>query len=102
MGFDAIWVLCNQGAEFHGHIFFSCPYFDKIWTRVLNRFHMNRRPSGWTSELNWAAQNLKCASFSNAFYNLLLSAVVYHVCGERNTKIFSNRSWDQETVFRGI
>ena len=52
--------------------------------------------------MNWAAQNLKCASVVSALYKLVLSAVVYHVCGERNARIFSNRSRDQETVFRGI
>ena len=83
-------------------IFFSCPYSGQIWTRVPDRFQMNRSPAGWSSELYWAAQNLKCASFGNNLYKLVMSAVVYHVWGERIAWIFSNRSRDQETVFRGI
>ncbi|GFY80551.1 ARM repeat superfamily protein [Actinidia rufa] len=95
------YVLCNQGAESHEHLFFSCIYSGQIWTRVLDMFRMNRSVSGWSSELFWAAQNLECASFGNV-YKLVLFAVVYHVWGERNARIFGNQSRDKETVFRGI
>ncbi|GFS43455.1 hypothetical protein Acr_00g0085230 [Actinidia rufa] len=29
-----------------------------IWDRVLRRFQINRRPSGWSFEKDWAVQKL--------------------------------------------
>ena len=52
--------------------------------------------------MNWAIQNLNREGFGNTKYKLVLSAMIYHVWGERNARIFNDKARNKNMVFRDI
>ena len=69
---------------------------------------MNKRPSGCSSERDWAVHNLSRPSFGNSLYKLVLSAAIYHVVffggwvGGREMHTSSTTKLETGRLFRSI
>ncbi|XP_057469411.1 uncharacterized protein LOC130758495 [Actinidia eriantha] len=98
MAVDPTCVLCHQA----DHLFFNCSFSGQIWTRMLAKVQVNRSPSSWDFQLQWAILNKSKACFSSCLYNLGLSADFYHICGERNARVFCNNARGVNSVLRNI
>lgn len=45
-------LLCNADMETRDHLFFSCPFSNGIWQKILQKCEMSRPAKDWTNELN--------------------------------------------------
>ncbi|KAH7842859.1 hypothetical protein Vadar_009874 [Vaccinium darrowii] len=91
MAVDPLCVLCASEAESHGHLFFSCPFASQLWSRILHKFKVCRRPGNWDHEISWATLHLKHKGFPSALYKLAMAGSVYYIWKARNEYIFGNK-----------
>ncbi|KAI8560034.1 hypothetical protein RHMOL_Rhmol04G0223500 [Rhododendron molle] len=65
-----------------------------VWSRVLRKNNISRGPLSLHQELIWASAQRKGKSFCSTVYKLSLAATSYFLWGERNMRIFQNKSRD--------
>lgn len=95
-------VLCNQGMETHGHLFFDCSYAKSIWSDLLGRNLVLRWPNSWDYELVWVVKHCKVKGFRSAIYKLSLAAAIYHIWLERNARVFTQKCSSPDLVVKAI
>lgn len=73
-----------------------------IWSRVLRKNDIFRAPLPLNQELVWAGAQMKGKSFCSTIYKLSLAATTCFLCGERNMRIFQNKSRDVDGLAAAI
>lgn len=81
-------VLCNGSLENIEHLFFDCGYTKIIWEEILRRNGIQRCATNWSGECNLALMEGKGRGFEAHIRLLTLSAAVYYIWWERNSRIF--------------
>ncbi|KAI8539117.1 hypothetical protein RHMOL_Rhmol09G0156000 [Rhododendron molle] len=88
--------------ESHAYLFFDCQFSAIIWSRVLRKNNISRGPFSLHQELIWASAQRKGKSFCSTVYKLSLAATSYFLWGERNMRIFQNKSRDVDGLVAAI
>ncbi|XP_059668885.1 uncharacterized protein LOC132313970 [Cornus florida] len=94
-------TLCLFSGESLNHIFFSCSFTAPIWSHLQNTCGFYTR-SQWNDFIFWASHHWSSKSIANAINKLALSASLYHIWVERNSRIFQDISSNQNTVLLKI
>lgn len=96
-------VLCNGDLECHSHLFFACQFTTWIWLRIQGRCIQGRcgvSPYAWdlNSEVQWGISNSRKGSVLSLLFKLSLSASIYYIWKERNSRTFQEVGHDLATV----
>lgn len=91
-------VLCSQGEDSHGHLFFACTWASSIWTKIRSWLRITRR----MSTLNSALKGLKSCRNGLEFRmrRVSLAIVVYLIWQERNKRVFDSNCSSVDHMFR--
>ena len=84
-------VLCG-GIESVDHLFFECTFAKLVWQKVQKMYLLYRGDFCWQMEVQWWSVFLKGKSFATQPRRLDLSATVWHLWQERNSRIFKQTS----------
>ncbi|XVF58702.1 hypothetical protein PTKIN_Ptkin07bG0087500 [Pterospermum kingtungense] len=69
--------LCSTEVEDRDHMFFSCYFFQQIWTTILNLYGLNTSACDWNSTLDWAIQKFKGKALQSIILRLAWRASIY-------------------------
>lgn len=91
-------VSCNGDLECHSHLFFACQFTTWILLRIRGRCGVS--PHAWdlNSEVQWGISNCRKGSVQSLLLKLSLSASIYYIWKERNSRIFQEVGHDLATV----
>ena len=95
-------VLCCSAQESHRHLLFECPMSAQIWQNILRKAKVHVPHLSWDILIDWLASNWVGASLSLSLSKLCLTATVYYVWQERNTRIHENRSRNVDCITHTI
>lgn len=91
-------LFCGAACEDRDHLFFDCRFSHKVWREIL-KLNLISKPIGlWNQELDWAISACKGKSFSVRLLKLGLTAVVYHIWAERNSRNHGEAPKSAETI----
>ncbi|XP_074313550.1 uncharacterized protein LOC141648729 [Silene latifolia] len=95
-------VLCKQAMETHSHLFFECVFAGDLWRKVLDWMRVRGRTSNLRKELYWCSNRRHRKHWQAGWYYCCLSACIYTVWQERNTRIFSGKETDIPTLLKQL
>ncbi|XP_059654266.1 uncharacterized protein LOC132300982 [Cornus florida] len=92
--------LCNSDYESLDHLFFSCNYSSHIWRVIQEVTRFTFQPHSWSDLIAWCSTHWISQKF--LVHKLLLSAAVYFLWMERNSRAFRNKSSSPQHVMSQI
>jgi hypothetical protein len=85
-------VLCGQGVEDLDHLFFSCPFSERLWLLLCDKCNLPWIQRSWVESVGWMIQNSKGKSLKSLIYKRMFAASVYAIWRERNTRTFQDKA----------
>ncbi|KAJ9536546.1 hypothetical protein OSB04_un000298 [Centaurea solstitialis] len=79
--------LCNACMDSHSHLFFECSFASDVWSRIKVKVNWLNAPTSWDVMMDVLA--VTCTSSRPLMQKLALSATVYMIWQERNTRLFT-------------
>ncbi|XP_077226384.1 uncharacterized protein LOC143862957 [Tasmannia lanceolata] len=90
---DRSCLLCNSASESVNHIFFNCSYSAWIWRLILRRISDRRKQKkSLSDEKNWIRSKFKKKGQTYTFVRTLLTASIYLIWQERNSRLFQKKN----------
>ena len=84
-------VLCDEEAESHEHLFFSCPYSTTVWHQIKVQTQIHWPTKRWKHLLLWGRRKFSTKNKATNFIaKQTLATTVYFLWTERNGRIFQN------------
>ncbi|GKB15011.1 RNA-directed DNA polymerase, eukaryota, reverse transcriptase zinc-binding domain protein [Tanacetum coccineum] len=94
-------ALCEQCADSHNYLFFSCEFSKVIWEE-LNKM-LNVRLSGcWDLIINDMLRMPRNKNIWSIVRRLVCAAAVYFIWQERNCRLFRNEKRNCETIVKRV
>ncbi|XP_058183535.1 uncharacterized protein LOC131301328 [Rhododendron vialii] len=81
-------VLCSASVENHEHLVFQCPFSSQLWKALQKDLRPQCPVTSLPQIMDWMIQVDRGSLFSCLFSKVALAALLYHVWGERNSRIF--------------
>ncbi|XP_074289222.1 uncharacterized protein LOC141614371 [Silene latifolia] len=94
-------VLCGSAMETHQHLFFSCPYSNKVMQGTLTWQGIIRRILNLKHKLNKLAR-YRCKTWRKKLSCCALAAGIYGLWHERNKRIFVGHCRSPDQLLRWI
>ena len=57
-------VFCRDIVETHNHLFFDCPFTERLWCSLKGKVNVQWPRLDWPDLVNWYAANMKGKTFS--------------------------------------
>ena len=92
--------FCHNGSDSHDHLFFECPYPNQIWNGLKPKLNLHVVTDNWTDIIKDFRQAAKGKSIWPIIRRLVLGGTVYHLCQERNDRIFQNKGRSYDMVVK--
>ncbi|XP_059629603.1 uncharacterized protein LOC132272474 [Cornus florida] len=90
--------LCLADWESLDHLFFKCKYSCAIWEFIQHVTSYYTKPNSWRELIDWCSYNWSRGKWLT--HKLLLSAAIYFIWQERNTRAFRNKSSPPYLIIR--
>ncbi|GAV66074.1 zf-RVT domain-containing protein [Cephalotus follicularis] len=84
------------------HLFFACPYAQRIWIEVLSKCNIYRPILPWQEEVQWMADHARGNKPPQVFRKLAIGETLYHIWVERNRRSFRNCFLPPEAIIHKI
>lgn len=78
--------LCQAPVETHDHLFFSCPFAQRVWLALLTHCGLSCVSLSWSAFISWAVSSFSGNSLQFLLARLSLAACVYYLWQERNAR----------------
>ncbi|KAB1200869.1 hypothetical protein CJ030_MR0G006019 [Morella rubra] len=85
---DITYVFCGDAEKDFNRLFFDCPFSNRIWVLMRDKYVLPRDQFCWQDTISWAAMYLKGNSFHACICKLILSATVYGIWKEHNQRLY--------------
>ena len=85
-------ALCRQNVEDLNHLFFTCPFSERIWRILCDKSNLPWVHRSWGETVHWMTQNFKGKSLRSVICRLMFAAAVYAIWRERNSRIFNEKA----------
>ncbi|GJW36359.1 RNA-directed DNA polymerase, eukaryota, reverse transcriptase zinc-binding domain protein [Tanacetum coccineum] len=85
-------IFCKKVKDSHAHLFFSCEFTSKIWSRMKGLVKLNDAPFKWSDILNFLLRRPCNKPIWSVLQRLLIGATIYFVWQERNIRIFQDKN----------
>lgn len=97
--FSNLCLLCERSMENHDHLFFGCPYSDKVWRFILLCCSFTPPCLDWDTTLAWLEDNQNWKSkFHKHLVTFCFSVTVYFIWYERNKRFVHKVKRNENTV----
>ncbi|XP_020272555.1 uncharacterized protein LOC109847736 [Asparagus officinalis] len=98
-------VLCTGSTnrpESKNHLFFECQYSASVWNDMMEWLGFTWRSCDWNCVMNWFNNNLKGLGFMKKVKRMVLSATIYWIWKERNSRIFQQKCRSSDQLVREV
>lgn len=99
---DAQCVLCQQSTETHGHLFSRCAYSSQLWRSIQSSQNPCCPFDELSQVIGWMVQYGNGDQFSCLVSKISLAALIYHIWGERNRRIFQGYGGQVQQLERSV
>jgi len=99
---DDLCVLCLQEAETTDHLYFQCPYTAYLWKLCKLKLGITSISVSLFEEVTVISSKFKHKCHTRTLAKLVLSAVIWHIWQERNSRIFNHESKLKFQVFKEL
>ena len=82
--------FCFTISDSHDHLFFQCEFSNAIWNHCCSKSGIDVYYSNWNDLVLKISSGLKSRTVENLIKKWVLASCVYHICKERNLRIFCN------------
>ncbi|KAI3880019.1 hypothetical protein MKW92_024786 [Papaver armeniacum] len=103
MDVNPVCVLCNLMIEDDMHLLFNCCYSVQVWDllcTLLGIRFINHRD--WEVQIQWVVAQFAGPKSVGTLKKLACNACIYHLWGERNRRIFTQKSVNPEVLFHMV
>jgi len=94
---DMTCVLCSQGEESHGHLFFICAWASSLWTKIRSWLRITRHMPTLNSVLR--GLNSCHNGLKSRMRRVSLAIIVYLIWQEKNKRVFDNNYNSVDRMF---
>ncbi|XP_031281863.1 uncharacterized protein LOC116140357 [Pistacia vera] len=94
--------FCNHGQETIDHLFFACPYTQRIWNRILELSSLGYVTRSWNDYVEHITSRWRKNKLKYSIGKLSLGAAIYSIWRERNSRIFGGECKDAHTLYNSI
>ncbi|XP_074290260.1 uncharacterized protein LOC141616992 [Silene latifolia] len=95
-------ILCKNANETHRHLFFKCSYSASIWKGLMNWIKAPGRTVNLWQKLRWSTQRKTQKHWKMRIFRCCLTAAVYSIWLERNSRIFRDKEMVVGVLLRHI
>ena len=99
---DTTCVLCRNCLGSRYHLFFSCPFTDRIWAHIMRLCLIFNPVTSWNEIVDWGLKNWKAKSLRAVLFKLAWGAALYHLWVQRNNHIQGGHLKTEESLLQGI
>ncbi|CAH2033720.1 unnamed protein product [Thlaspi arvense] len=98
---ETICLLCGSSSESQNHLFFDCPFSNRVWSALLLKLDILNAPTSWAQIISWlpAALPQRDAQLSLL---LLWQASIYELWKERNRRLHQGLTLPHYKIFKRI
>ena len=94
--------LCNSRSDSHEHLFFQCPFANKVW-KVMGKMASNLNTNDDLMDCcNYIADKQIKNNFEWVIDKVIMAATVYFIWQERNFRLFKGESRSEEVLVKCI
>ncbi|XP_074308303.1 uncharacterized protein LOC141643158 [Silene latifolia] len=95
-------TLCKNANETQGHLFFKCQFSASIWNGLMTWLKIRGRTVNLWQELRWSTQRKTQKHWKMGLLRCCLTAAVYSIWLERNSRIFRDKEMTVGVLLRQI
>ena len=95
-------AFCKSETETHDHLFFDCPFSNRVWRAIKNKCCVNWGDRTWNEWIVFCSNELKGKSLGCYTRKLAFTVTVYSIWRERNNRIFCKELKPEEVVIKDI
>ncbi|GJV53898.1 hypothetical protein Tco_1138097 [Tanacetum coccineum] len=94
-----IWPVCNDSVT---HLFFQCPFVDKVWSGMKGGLNMILAPYDWQSIIQMMIRDMCNNSINSVLGRLGIATCVYNIWREINFILFQNVKRIEKDIIKSI
>ncbi|XP_022883556.1 uncharacterized protein LOC111400374 [Olea europaea var. sylvestris] len=94
-------VLCGCSVEDLDHLFFACPFFERVWNALHAKCNLPSVQRSWLDTISWMEQ-FRRRSMSSIVIRLMFAASIYAIWHERNARTHGEAPKNESTVIQDI
>ncbi|XP_028092536.1 uncharacterized protein LOC114292711 [Camellia sinensis] len=95
-------VFCQHLCEDHNHLFFECPFSERVWSYIKGHINVSWPSIPWDDLVQLIAQSVKGKSLGAIITKLAFTCTVYQLWIARNNRVFNKEMVPEEVVIKGI
>ncbi|XP_020252226.1 uncharacterized protein LOC109829562 [Asparagus officinalis] len=98
-------VLCIGSVnrpESKKHLFFECQFSGFVWNEMMEWLGFTWRSCDWDHVMNWFCNNMRGLGFIKKMKRMVLSATIYWIWKERNSRIFQQKCRSPDQIVREV
>ncbi|XP_028126048.1 uncharacterized protein LOC114322825 [Camellia sinensis] len=95
-------VFCQHLCEDRNHLFFECPFSDRVWTCIKGKMNIDWPSIPWGDLVQIIATSVKGKSLGTIITKLAFTFTVYQLWIARNNRVFGKDMVPEEVVIKHI
>lgn len=95
-------VFCHHSCEDHNHLFFECPFSERVWTCIKGKINVDWPSTQWNDLIQIIAKSVKGKSLGAIISKLAFACTVYQLWIARNNRVFRKDMLLEEVVIKCI
>jgi hypothetical protein len=95
-------LLCRGGGKDVDHLFFDCPFSQRIWYDLCFKCLIPFNYCPWASTVVWPFILGRCNSLQFLVIRLMSATTVYHIWKERNDRLYGEAPRNDSVVYSDI
>ncbi|CAH2080111.1 unnamed protein product, partial [Thlaspi arvense] len=98
---ETICLLCGSSSESQNHLFFDCPFSNRVWSALLLKLDILNAPTSWAQIISWLPAALPQRDAQLGLL-LLWQASIYELWKERNRRLHQGLTLPHYKIFKKI
>ncbi|XP_028084501.1 uncharacterized protein LOC114285637 [Camellia sinensis] len=99
---STVCVFCQYHNEDHNHLFFECPFSERVWSCIKGKINVDWPSLLWDDLIQLIAKSVKGNSLGTIITKLAFTCTVYQLWVARNNRVFSKDMVPEEVVIKRI
>ncbi|XP_028105731.1 uncharacterized protein LOC114304778, partial [Camellia sinensis] len=97
---STVCVFCQYHNEDHNHLFFECPFSERVWSCIKGKINVDRPSLLWDDLVQ--AKSVKGNSLGTIITKLAFTCTAYQLWVARNNRVFSKDIVPEGVVIKCI
>ncbi|CAL5327716.1 unnamed protein product [Camellia sinensis] len=94
--------VCHNPYEDHSHLFFHCPFSDRVWNVMKIKLNISWLDLPWFELVQLLSQQIRGKSLGSVISRLAFNCTVYQLWMTRNNRFFNGEFLSDEVVIKQI